>query len=86
MKINLTPYLSFKDNTRQALEFYHTVFGSKLVTNTFKEYQVSQDQAKATRLCMGCWKQRMGLLFWLLILQMACGVPAWGEHEHVAQQ
>jgi len=39
----LNPYLSFKDNARQAVEFYHSVFGGKLTLSTFKEYGLSQD-------------------------------------------
>ena len=27
MQTQLNPYISFKDNTRQAMEFYQTVFG-----------------------------------------------------------
>ncbi len=42
MAIKLNPYLSFKDNARQAMEFYHSVFGGKLVINTFKDYHLSQ--------------------------------------------
>jgi PhnB protein len=43
MPVLLNPYISFKDNARQAMEFYKTVFGGKLTISTFKEYHVSQD-------------------------------------------
>ncbi len=43
MKSQLNPYLSFKDNARQAMEFYQTVFGGELTMNTFKEFQASED-------------------------------------------
>lgn len=33
----LNPYISFKDNTKQAMEFYQTVFGGKLDMTTFKD-------------------------------------------------
>ena len=33
----LNPYISFKDNAREAMEFYHGVFGGKLDINTFGE-------------------------------------------------
>lgn len=46
MQSKLNPYLSFKDNTRQAMEFYHSVFGGKLTMNTFKEYHASEDPAE----------------------------------------
>jgi PhnB protein len=34
----LNPYLSFSGNTREAMEFYNSVFGGTLVVNTFGEY------------------------------------------------
>ena len=42
MQTSLNPYLSFKDNTREAMEFYKTVFGGKLMMSTFKEFHASQ--------------------------------------------
>jgi len=35
MTSRLNPYISFKDNARQAMEFYHGVFGGSLSLNTF---------------------------------------------------
>jgi PhnB protein len=46
MQTKLNPYLSFKDNTREAMEFYHTVFGGKLNLSTFKEFNASQDPSE----------------------------------------
>ncbi len=43
MRSKLNPYFSFKDNAREAMEFYTTVFGGKLDINTFKESHMSQD-------------------------------------------
>lgn len=43
MPTKLNPYLNFKDNTREAMEFYRTVFGGKLQMDTFKEFHASQD-------------------------------------------
>ena len=34
----LTPYLSFRNDARQAMEFYQQVFGGELKVNTFGEY------------------------------------------------
>jgi PhnB protein len=34
----LNPYISFRDNARQALEFYRDVFGGNLNVNTFGQY------------------------------------------------
>jgi PhnB protein len=38
MTSRLNPYISFKDNARQAMEFYQGVFGGDLSLNTFGEY------------------------------------------------
>jgi PhnB protein len=38
MASRLNPYLSFKDNARQAMEFYQNVLGGTLEVNTFGEY------------------------------------------------
>jgi PhnB protein len=46
MQSKLNPYLSFKDNTREAMEFYRTVFGGKLDVSTFKDYHASQDPSE----------------------------------------
>lgn len=37
MPSKLNPYITFKGNAREAMEFYKTVFGGKLETSTFKE-------------------------------------------------
>ena len=42
MLTRLNPYLAFKDNARKAMEFYQSVFGGALQTNTFKEFGASQ--------------------------------------------
>jgi PhnB protein len=34
----LNPYISFRDNARQAMEFYQSVFGGDLRMNTFGEF------------------------------------------------
>jgi PhnB protein len=34
----LNPYINFRDNARQAMEFYKNVFGGNLNVNTFGEY------------------------------------------------
>lgn len=38
MQSRLNPYLNFPGTARQALEFYHQVFGGELVVNTFGEF------------------------------------------------
>lgn len=38
MAVTLNPYLSFDGNAREALEFYHSVFGGELNVSTFAEF------------------------------------------------
>ena len=38
MVSQLNPYLNFNGTTRQALEFYHSVFGGDLALTTFAEF------------------------------------------------
>jgi len=42
MTSKLHPYLTFKDNARQAMQFYQSVFGGKLDVGTFKDLGGSQ--------------------------------------------
>ena len=46
MQTKLNPYISFKNNTREAMQFYQTVFGGKLDMNTFKEFHASMDPSE----------------------------------------
>jgi PhnB protein len=46
MQSRLNPYLSFRDNAREAMLFYQGVFGGSLDMTTFKEFEVSQDPAE----------------------------------------
>ena len=46
MQSKLNPYINFRDNTREAMEFYQSVFGGKLQMATFKDYHASQDASE----------------------------------------
>jgi PhnB protein len=46
MAAQLDPYLSFRDNAREAMSFYHSVFGGELTILTFAEFNVSEDPAE----------------------------------------
>ena len=63
MHSNLNPYLNFRDNTRQAMEFYHTVFGGKLVMNTFKEFGVSLDPSEENKIMHSMVEAENGIVF-----------------------
>ncbi len=49
MATRLNPYLSFRDNARDAITFYESVFGGELNISTFGEFQASQDPAEADK-------------------------------------
>ncbi len=46
METKLNVYLNFRDQARQAMEFYKSVFGGKLTVNTFKELHAAQDPSE----------------------------------------
>lgn len=46
MATRLNPYLSFRDNARDAMRFYKDVFGGELTLSTFADFQASQDPAE----------------------------------------
>jgi PhnB protein len=43
MSVWLNPYLSFRDNAREAMTFYHSVFGGELTVSTFADFHASAD-------------------------------------------
>ena len=43
MSAVLNPYLNFRGNARQAMEFYQSVFGGELNVSTFADYQLAED-------------------------------------------
>lgn len=49
MQSRVNPYLSFRDNARQAMEFYKSIFGGKLTISTFKDFGMAQDPADADK-------------------------------------
>ncbi|WP_434993931.1 VOC family protein [Arthrobacter sp. Ld5] len=50
MAATINTYLSFKDTAREAMAFYHSVFGGELTSTTFAEYQVSEDPAEQDKI------------------------------------
>jgi PhnB protein len=53
MPTRLNPYLGFRDNARQAMEFYQSVFGGELTLSTFAEFQASEDPAEQDKIMHG---------------------------------
>jgi PhnB protein len=50
MASRLNPYISFRDNARQAMEFYRDVFGGNLSVNTFGESGGAQGTPEADKI------------------------------------
>ncbi|MDQ0865174.1 VOC family protein [Arthrobacter globiformis] len=53
MSTLLNPYISFRDNARDAMTFYQSVFGGELALSTFGEFQASEDPAEADKIMHG---------------------------------
>src|SRR5579884_2920744 len=63
MPSTLNPYLSFRDNAREAMEFYRTVFGGKLTISTFKEFHASQDPSDDNKIMHSQLEADNGIVF-----------------------
>lgn len=63
MPIDLNPYLSFKDNTRDAMNFYQSVFGGDLQISTFEEYQAPVEDSEKSLIMHSELKAPNGLRF-----------------------
>ena len=63
MQSKLNPYLSFKDNTREAMEFYRTAFGGKLDLSTFKDFHASQDPSEDNMIMHSVLEADNGITF-----------------------
>ena len=63
MQSKLNPYISFKDNTREAMDFYKTVFGGKLMMSTFKDYHASQDPSEDEKIMHSVLEADNGIVF-----------------------
>jgi PhnB protein len=50
MSVTLNPYLSFRDNAREAMEFYQTVFGGDLTVSTFRDFHMTEDESELDKL------------------------------------
>lgn len=75
MKSRLNPYLSFKDNARQAMEFYQSVFGGELTMNTFSEFHASDDPGEGDKIMHAMLEAENGITF------MAADTPNQMEYH-----
>lgn len=53
MPVRLSPYLSFRDEARAAMEFYHSVFGGELTLSTFGDFHASENAVEAGKIMHG---------------------------------
>ncbi|MNX36582.1 hypothetical protein D3C86_668710 [compost metagenome] len=75
MQSRINAYLSFKDNAREALEFYQSVFGGKLVMNTFKEFGGTENPAEENLIMHGMLEAENGISF------MGSDTPSFMSYE-----
>jgi PhnB protein len=71
----LNPYISFKDNARQAMEFYQSVFGGKVEIHDFKEYHASSDPSEDNKVMHSMLTADNGMIF------MAADTPNAMEYK-----
>jgi len=62
MTARLNPYLGFRDNAREAMEFYRTVFGGELTTSTFAEFHASEDPTEQDKIMHAMLTGESGLV------------------------
>lgn len=62
MVTRLNPYLSFRDNAREAMDFYQAVFGGEVTRSTFGEFQVSEDPAEVDKIMHSQLESPSGLV------------------------
>src|SRR6476660_3006220 len=58
----LNPYISFRDNARDAMNFYQSVFGGELTLSTFADFQASEDPTEAQKIMHGMLTTTQGLV------------------------
>lgn len=75
MPSRLNPYLSFRNEAREAMEYYQSVFGGQLDMNTFKEFGAAQDPSEEDMIMHSQLEAENGITF------MAADTPASMEHR-----
>lgn len=61
MTTRLNPYLGFRDNASEAMDFYHSVFGGELAKNTFADFQASEDPSEQDKIMHSMLETGSGL-------------------------
>lgn len=63
MRSLLNPYIGFKGNAREAMEFYKTVFGGKLTISTFGENHMSHSPEDDKKVMHAMLEAENGITF-----------------------
>ena len=63
MPSRLNPYLNFRAETRQAMAFYHTIFGGKLTLSTYKDFGMSPDPSEDDKIMHSMLEADNGIVF-----------------------
>jgi PhnB protein len=75
----LNPYINFRSQAREAMDFYRSVFGGTLQQSTFAEFGMSQDPSDADRIMHSQLTTDAGFTL------MAADVPAHMELKEGSQ-
>jgi PhnB protein len=78
MTVRLNPYLRFRDNAREAMTFYHSVFGGELTVSTFGDFQASDDPSEQDKIMHSQLETPDGLVL------MGSDTPAGMEYRSQA--
>ena len=62
MSTQLNPYLSFRDNAKDAMMFYQSVFGGDLTSSTFAEFHASDDPAEQDKIMHSALTTKGGMV------------------------
>jgi PhnB protein len=75
MAVRLNPYLSFRDNAREAMSFYQSVLGGELDISTYADFHASEDPAEQQKVMHSMLETPDGLVL------MGADTPADMEYQ-----
>jgi PhnB protein len=75
MTVRLNPYLSFRDDAREAMTFYQSVLGGELDVSTFADFHASEDPAEQDKVMHAQLETADGLVL------MGADTPAVMEYQ-----
>lgn len=62
MSTRLNPYLGFRDNAKEALTYYQSVFGGELTLSSFRDFQASEDESELDKIMHGMLTTKSGMV------------------------